>query len=232
MIAASNPIPAMTRKMCSSGTACWPLGSTDIRPTSIRTFWPVSATTRAFSTESIGSSRFLAQRLPVPAGRGARRGSGPTGPAGTAPQRSAPPKRADDPRSLLHRLPCLPGTWVRDRRLVPERLTPALRLACGGEAPPGRRDGGELRRVDDDPGPLEWRRFLLGPLRAELVAVRSSAPAGDPGDLHDGVPSRDDDGDDDDEGDDRDDDPERRAVEHSQTLSGDDARCPGSRFDR
>ena len=68
---------------------------------------------------------------------------------------------------------------------------------------------------------------VVGPLGTEVVAVRAATAPRDPGGLQDDVAPRHHHGDDDDEDDDRDDDPERRAVEHSQTLAGAEGSASG-----
>ena len=91
MTAASKPMPAMTRKMSSSGRWSSPERSMLTRPTSTRRSCPVSATTRAFSIESMGSPRLRASRLPVPPGSRPRGVVVPTSPWATARTVPSPP---------------------------------------------------------------------------------------------------------------------------------------------
>ena len=232
MIAASRPTPAMTRKRCSSGTACWPDGSTDSRPTSMRTFWPVRATTRAFSMESNGRSRLRASRFPVPPGSGASGVSVPTNAVATARTVPSPPSghTTTAPASTACRAWPVPGSVM----VVSSQIgspQPCARQVAVTRARTALEIG-ELRRVDDDPGPPQRCRVVVGPLRSEVVPVRPTPSPGDARGLQDDIAPRHDHGDDDRDDDDRDDDPERRAVEHSQTLAGAEVPCPGSRFER
>jgi hypothetical protein len=62
MIAASNPMPAITRKTCSSAP------SIVTRPTSTGRFRPDNAIRVVIAGSSSGMARLRASRLPVPAG--------------------------------------------------------------------------------------------------------------------------------------------------------------------
>ena len=114
MIAASKPIPAMIKKMCSSGRSRPPERSTVSRPTSIRLFWPFSATVRAWSRESIGKLRLRANRFAVPPGRRPMGVSVPTSAAATARTVPSPPNgqtSAAPSRTACRAWP-VPGSWA------------------------------------------------------------------------------------------------------------------------
>ena len=162
----------------------------------------------------------------------AERGLGPHERRGDGPHRPVPAEGTDHRGALLDGPSRLAGTRVGDGRLEPDRLAPTLRQTGRGDPRPDGVEIGELRRVDDDPGPLQRGRILVETLGAEVVAVGAAATSGDPRGLQNGVTPGDDDRDDDRENDERDDDPERRAVEHRPTLAGADAPRPGSRFER
>ena len=120
------------------------------------------------------------EQVPRAARQRAERGLGPHERRGDGPHRPVPAERADDRGALLDGPSRLAGTRVGDGRLEPDRLAPTLRQTGRGDPRPDGVEVGELRRVDDDPGPLQRGRILVETLGAEVVAVRAAATSGDP----------------------------------------------------
>ena len=176
MIAASNPVPAITRNTRSSSAP-----STRTRPTSILRSSPVSATRVAAATLVAGC------RWCGPAGCRCPPGPAPSpprcrpAPPATARTVPSPPQASTTSAPSLDRLPRLPGARVLDGRLQPQRLGPARarrRPTRPAAACPARSWSGwpRPRRSGRSSGSAR-QRVGVGARRRRRITTPATAPA-------------------------------------------------------